>query len=119
MSTPVQLLNDSVTVTADAAGDAEARIGPDSAKGPAYWSVTRVAVRNEEPARRGQSPVPTCNVYLDNDGPSDLVDGTYDGSFDFSDCSLRLQRGQVLIAAWAGAQAGDRLTLSVTGTKGN
>lgn len=119
MSTPVQLLNDSVTVEADASGDAEARIGPDSAKGPARWTITRIGVRNEDPARRGQAPVPTCNVYVDNADPNSLVDGTYDGSFDFSDCALQLQRGQVLIAVWAGAQSGDRLTLSVSGTKGD
>lgn len=118
MSTPPQVLNDSVTSTADGDGDARASIGPDSAKGPARWTITRIAVRNEDPARRGQPPVPTCNVYVDNEGPNDLVDGTYDGSFDFADASLTLQRGQALIAVWAGAQAGDRLTLSVTGTKG-
>ncbi|MFE0812666.1 hypothetical protein ACFW34_35115, partial [Streptomyces sp. NPDC058848] len=118
MSTPaVQLLNAAVTGTADAAGGLTLRIGPDSAKGPARWSVTRLGVRNEDPARRGQAPVPTCNVYLDGESAADLVDGTYDGSFDFSDCALRLQRGQALVAVWAGALPGDRLTLSVTGVK--
>ena len=118
MTTPALMLNVAGTTTADAAGNATVRLGPDSAKGPARWTITRVAVRNEDPARRGQSPVPTCNVYVDNESPDDLVDGTYDGSFDFADASLTLQRGQVLIAVWAGAAPGDRLTMSVSGTKG-
>jgi hypothetical protein len=113
------LLNDSVTVTANAAGAATATIGPDSAKGPARWNVTRIAVRNDAAARRGQPPIPTCNVYVDSEAPDNLVDGTYDGSFDFADCDLDLNRGQVLLAIWAGAQAADRLTLSVTGWKEN
>jgi hypothetical protein len=114
----VQVLNASITVTANASGAATARIGPDSSKGPATWDVRKVSVRNEDPARRGKSPVPTCNVYVDNEGPNEWQDGTYDGSFDSSDCSIPLSRGQVLIAVWAGAQSGDRLTLSVGGLKG-
>lgn len=119
MAAGVQVLNDSVTATASAAGAATATIGPDSAKGPARWNVTRIGVRNENIARRGQIPVPSCNVYQDAESPNGLVDGTYDGSFDFADCDLSLQRGQTLIAVWAGAQVGDKLTLSVTGTKGD
>lgn len=119
MAAAVQVLNDSATATADVSGAATATIGPDSAKGPARWSVTRIGVRNETLARRGQIPVPSCNVYQDVQSANGLVDGTYDGSFDFADCDLTLQRGQTLIAVWAGAQAGDKLTLSVTGTKGD
>lgn len=110
-------LNVAVTVTAAADGTARATIGPDSAKGPARWNITRVAVVNALQARRGKPPIPACNVYLDTEDLGSLVDGTYDGSFDFTDADLELSRGQVLVAVWAGAQAGDRLTLSVTGWK--
>ena len=113
-----QVLNTSVTVTAAADGTARATIGPDSGKGPASWSVTTVGVRNENPARRGKRPIPSANVYLDQEDASGWLSGTYDGSFDTdSGIAVTLSRGQVLLCSWAGAQAGDRLTLSVSGTK--
>jgi len=110
-------LNVAATVTAAADGSARAELGPDSAKGPARWNVTRVAVVNTAAARRGRPPIPSCNVYVDTEDLGSLIDGTYDGSFDFTDVDVELGRGQSLIAVWAGAQAGDRLTLSVTGWK--
>jgi hypothetical protein len=109
------LLNDSVTVTADASGAATAQIGPSNAKGAPMWHVTRVALRNETLARRGQTPIPKADVYTDEPSPNTWIDGTYDGSFDGTDCDLTITRGQVVTAVWAGAQAGDRLTLSVSG----
>lgn len=113
-----QRLNTAVTVTADASGAARASIGPDTGRGPARWTVTQVSVRNENSARRGQPPIPTCNTYENTEDAGGWLGGTYDGSFDTdSELSLDLSRGQVVIAVWAGAQAGDRLTLSVTGTK--
>jgi hypothetical protein len=111
-------LNRSVTVTASAAGAASATLGPDSGKGAPAWRVIRYAVRNETVARRGQPPIPTCNVYAPSSGQEDpdaWLDGTYDGSFDAGDCDVSLSRGQVFLAVWAGAQAGDKLTLSLTG----
>lgn len=110
-----QLLNDSVTVTADASGAATAQIGPDSGKGPATWHVTRIALRNESLARRGQTPIPKADVYTNDATPTTWIDGTYDGSFDATDVDLVITRGQVVTAVWAGAQAGDKLTLSVSG----
>lgn len=111
-------LTKSVTVTAAASGGATATLGPDSGKGAPVWRITRYAVRNETVARRGQPPIPTCNVYAPSSGQEDpdaWLDGSYDGSFDAGDCDVELQRGQVFLAVWAGAQAGDRLTLSLTG----
>lgn len=113
-----QILNAAVTVTANASGAATATIGPDSGRGPARWSVTTVGVRNELAARRGQPPIPACNVYQDEESAANWLSGTYDGSFDVdSEVRVELGRGQVIVAVWAGAQSGDRLTLSVTGTK--
>lgn len=112
-----QPLNAAKPATANAAGAATATLGPDSAKGPARWTVTRYAVRNETVARRGQPPIPTCNLYVGEESAANWFDGTYDGSFDGGDGDIALSRGQVLTAVWAGAQAGDRLTLSVYGTK--
>lgn len=110
-----ELLNKSVTVTAPASGEVSATLGPDSSKGPPRWRITRYAVRNETLARRGQPPIPTCNVYTDSERADQWIDGTYDGSFDGGDCDITISRGQVLLAVWAGAQSGDRLTLSVSG----
>lgn len=109
-------LNRSVTVTASAAGTASASLGPSSGKGPARWNVMRIAVRNEAVARRGQPPIPAGDLYTDSEAPDNWIDGTYDGSFDGTDCDISLTRGQVVLFVWAGAQAGDRLTLSVYGT---
>lgn len=111
-----QLLNRSVTVTANAAGAATATLGPDNGRGAPEWRVTRYVVRNETLARRGQPPIPSCNVYAPSgqEVPDDLLDCTYDGSFDAGDCDVTLGRGQAFAAVWAGAQAGDRLTLSLT-----
>lgn len=113
------VLNQAVTVTANASGAATARIGPDSGKGPAVWDVRAAQVRNESAARRGVPPIPTCNLYVDNEGdPNAWVSGTYDGSFDVdSDLHQTLTRGQALVAVWAGAQSGDKLTLSVSGIR--
>lgn len=110
-----QMLSDSVTVTADSSGAATAQIGPSSAKGAPVWHVTRIALRNEDVARRGQTPIPTCDVYTGEATPTAWLDGTYDGSFDGTDCDVTISRGQVVTAVWAGAKSGDRLTLSVTG----
>lgn len=111
-----QTLNKAATVTASAAGAATATLGPDSGRGPARWRVNRYAVRNESAARRGVPPIPTCNVYTGTESPANWLDGTYDGSFDGGDCDVTLTRGQVFTAVWAGAQSGDRLTLSLYGT---
>lgn len=113
-----QQLNTSVHGTASAAGTLTLRLGPSTGgRGPAYWNVTRLQVRNQSAARRGRPPIPTCNVYLDSEDANGLVDGTYDGSFDFSECDLDLSRGQELIAVWSGEQSGDVLELAVTGWK--
>lgn len=118
MAQTTQTLNMAVTVTADASGNARATIGPDSGRGPARWAVSKVGVRNENLARRGKAPIPSANVYVDSEDSPSWESGTYDGSFDTdSQMNVTLTRGQVLVCVWAGAQAGDRLTLSVSGTK--
>ncbi|MFJ3812583.1 hypothetical protein ACIPWE_40270 [Streptomyces sp. NPDC090073] len=108
-------LNRAVTGTAAASGALTLTIGPDQGRGAPLWHVTRVVVRNEAAARRGQPPIPTCEVYDGEISPDNSLDVTYDGSFDAADCDVTIGRGQVVTAVWAGAQAGDRLTLSVTG----
>lgn len=108
-------LNKAVTGTASGSGALTLTIGPDSGRGAPVWHISRIVVRNEAQARRGQPPIPTCEVYEGDIAPDNSLDVTYDGSFDAADCDVTLQRGQVVTAVWAGAQSGDRLTLSVTG----
>lgn len=112
-----QQLNTSDHGTANASGAVTVTLGPADVRGAAAWNVTRIQIRNKNAARRGKPPIPTCNVYLDSEDASGLIDGTYDGSFDFSECDLDLSRGQSLIAVWSGGQAGDVMELSVTGWK--
>lgn len=112
-----ETLSKSVSGKASAAGALTLTLGPSSAKGAPVWRVTRYMVRNESAARRGVPPIPSCNVYAPSgqEAPDDLVDGTYDGSFDAGDCDITIGRGQAFVAVWAGAQSGDNLTLSLTG----
>lgn len=110
-------LNKSARVTLSAAGAGTVTLGPSSSKGPAGWNVTRFGVANVNTARRGVPPIPTCSVYVDTESLDNLVDGTYDGSFDFADCDVDLQRGQNLLAVFAGGQAGDAMVLTVTAWK--
>jgi hypothetical protein len=112
-------LNKAARGTANASGALTLTIGPDSGRGAPVWHVTRYVVLNETAARRGTPPIPTCTVYEGTETPDNVLDSTYDGSLDAGDCDVTLQRGQVLTAVWAGAQSGDRLTLSVTGEVSN
>lgn len=107
-----QQLNASARVVLDAGGGGRLELGPDT--GPPYWSVKRLVVRTDRP---GQAPVPSCTIYLDSEDDNGLQDVTYDGSRDASDVDIELTRGQHLIAVWAGGQAGDVGSLSVTGWK--
>lgn len=103
-------------VTMLPAGTATATFGPADVPGTAYWNVTRIVVQNQNPARRGKPPIPTCNVYVDSstNGAADL---TYDGSNDASDVDIDLGRGQSIVAEWAGGQSGDVMILSLNGWK--
>lgn len=107
-----QRLNTSQSVVLDASGNGRLELGPDS--GPPYWTVTKLVVKTDRP---GVAPVPSCSVYVDSEDDNGLQAATYDGSRDESAEDIDLQRGQHLIAVWAGGQAGDVATLSVSGWK--
>lgn len=112
MSERRQQLNVAQRVTLGASGGGRLELGPDT--GPPYWSVLRMVVKTSRP---GVAPVPRCAVYLDTEDDNGLQDITYDGSYDVSDVDIELQRGQHLIAVWAGGQSGDVATLSLSGWK--
>lgn len=109
-------LTQGVQVTLGAGGAGTAAIGPDSARGPATWDVTGVIVQTSRP---GLAPIPKCQIYLGSIAADNAQGLSYDGSFAQGQVlpSLRLTRGQQLIASWTGGQAGDVATFTVTGTK--
>lgn len=108
-------LNESASVTLDASGNGTATIGPNTAKGPATWTVSGVILTTSRP---GVAPIPRCAVYLDQTNASGLQGISYDGSFNQGAASdLEMSRGQNLIAVWTGGAAGDTANITVTGTK--
>lgn len=108
-------LNAGTQVTLNATGDGTARIGPDSARGPAVWIIDGVIVTNGRP---GQAPIPRVQMYIDSVSPANRQGLSYDGSFAQGKCDIKLTRGQQLLAVWAAGQAGDVCELTVTGWKG-
>lgn len=76
------------------------------------WVVTRIAVLVSTAVLE-----PTARVYVDAEAPLNFLAGTYTGSNDSSDESLRLRPGQLLICRWTGADVGAGATLSVFGEK--
>ncbi len=107
---PQSRLRKAGKVTLDASGEGRVRLSPET--GPPVWQVLRMAVQTD---RRGQPPIPQCAIYLNEESPLYLQDGTYDGSFDFSDCDITVTKGDDLIAVWTGGQSGDEATFTVTG----
>lgn len=107
-------LNAAGLVTLDASGNGTARVGPDSQRGPANWTVDGVILTNGRP---GQTPIPRAQVYVDTESAANRQGLTYDGSFAQGRCDIQLTRGQALLAVWSGGQAGDRCEFTVTGWK--
>jgi hypothetical protein len=77
------------------------------------WSVTRYAVYASSNISE-----PIADVYTDAISATNLIDGTYTGSRDSSDCTgLYLRPGQLLICRWLQADIGATLTFTVVGSK--
>lgn len=111
----VASLSASGSVVLDTNGAGQVAVGPQDAAGPAVWNVDGVIVQTDRP---GQAPIPTVQIYLDQISPANSQGLTYDGSFNQGQATnVRVTRGSHLIAVWAGGQAGDTATLTVTGTK--
>ena len=102
------------SVTLDASGAGMVALGPDAARGPAYWRVDGVILQTNRP---GQAPVPRAVVTLDDTAAESAQGLSYDGSFAQGACDITLGRGQQLICQWSGGQAGDRATMTLTGEK--
>lgn len=102
------------SVTLDASGNGRLELGPDAARGPANWRIDGVILQTDRP---GQAPIPRAQVYLDDAIPGNSQGLSYDGSFAQGRCDLSVTRGQKLVCAWAGGQAGDKAYMTLTGEK--
>lgn len=112
---PVSSLSASGSVTLDVNGAGQVAIGPQDAVGPSVWNIDTVIVQTTRP---GQAPIPMVQIYIDQISPANSQGLNYDGSFNQGQATnVRVTRGSHLIAVWAGGQAGDIATLTVTGTK--
>lgn len=102
------------SVTLNASGAGTVSLGPSSAMGPAIWHVDGVILQTSRP---GQAPIPRAVVYLNDSTANNSQGLSYDGSFAQGSCDIQLTRGQQLVCAWTGGQAGDIATLTLTGEK--
>jgi hypothetical protein len=109
-------LTEGKPVTLGATGGGQVALGPEDARGPAYWHVTGIILQTSRP---NASPVPSAQIYLDSVAATNSQGLTSNGSFKTATCDITLARGQKLIAVWTGGQSGDIATLTLTGTKGN
>jgi len=103
------------TVVLDASGGGQVSLGPDS-PGPANWRVTGIVVQTNRP---GKSPIPRVQIYLNEVDPTNSLGVSFNGSFQPFGGEQVLTRGQHLIIAWSGGQAGDQATATVNGEKWN
>lgn len=110
-------LRESGSATVDSSGRAVVTVQPLAAF--ETWRVRRITVQNT-----GTVLVPFCRVYRGNQSMSGLVDGTFTGTMDTSDCDILLQSGEALIAVWegettgsAGADVGSSCVMTLEGTR--
>lgn len=106
---PTYRLAESARATADNNGRAVARIGPQRAF--ETWNVTRLTVQSTS-----STLVPTAKVYQGLITDSLLIDGTYTGTLDHTDTSIRLESGHDIIVVWEGGDVGSECTFTVQGT---
>jgi hypothetical protein len=107
-----QVLDTYATVTLNGAGAGTVTLSPESFR---TWNVTRIAVRTSQGPR--QTPIPQCTVYLGSQNDGNIIDQTWSGSRDTSDCDFLVQPSQPLIIAWANGISGTTATASIYGTQ--
>lgn len=107
------VLNTYGTTVLDANGYGQIILAPTAMQN---WRVTRMAVRTSQAPT--DTPVPTCTVYLGTVSDGDIIDQTWTGSRDVSDCNIVVQHGSRLIFVWEGGISGTSATASIYGTQG-
>lgn len=76
------------------------------------WHVTRYAIYCPS-----VNSVPTCNLYIDTQAITSLLDTTTLGAQNSANADIYLRPGQRMIAQWLQADTGTQATLSVYGEK--
>lgn len=117
MSGFVFQLNTSGSTTIDASGNGQVSIGPEGGNAAGTWLVTQITVETNRPA---QAQPPAFRLYQDtvsvDTGLGQGEDGSYSEGVTTSG-GVQLTGSGRIICAWSGGRAGDKATLTVTGTK--
>lgn len=99
-------------VTLDASGNGTVYLQPEVHWD--QWEVTRVVVKTTQPS--GSTPVPTAEVYLNDEVPFDNHHGgTRDGDLDVAQGSILLHAGDQLLIVFTAGRPGDTAMASAHG----
>lgn len=103
-------LRESGSATAGSDGRAVCRVQP--MRYGEEWRITRMTVQSTS-----STLVPVAKVYRGSEAASNLVDGSYTGTQDTSETSIRLMSGEALVCVFEGGDAGSQCTFNVFGEK--
>lgn len=103
-------LRESGNGVADANGRAVARVQP--LRYGEEWRITRMTVQSTS-----STLVPTALVYRGSEAASNLIDGTWTGTQDTSETSIRLVSGETLVCVFTGGDVGSQCTFNVFGER--
>lgn|SRR5690606_1983487 len=106
-------LSTSGSVVLDASGRGMVTLAPTAMLN---WNVTRIAVKTSQGPT--ETPVPQCTVYLGTTSDGDIIDQTWTGSRDTSDCNFQVPHGTSLYVLWENGIPGTSATVSIYGTQG-
>ncbi|WP_333758795.1 hypothetical protein [Streptomyces sp. ISBFB 2968] len=79
------------------------------------WRVTRMAVKTSQGPT--DTPIPQCTVFLGAPSDGNIIDQTWTGSRDTSDCDILVQYGTRLYFMWENGIPGTSATASIYGTQ--
>lgn len=79
------------------------------------WRVTRMAVKTSQGTT--DTPIPQCTVFLGVPSDGNIIDQTWTGSRDVSDCDIAVLHGTSLYFMWENGIPGTTATATVYGTQ--
>lgn len=110
-------LSMSTSVTLDASGNGDIRIGPNSPFERWEVTVTNVGVQPVPPAT-SVVRVAKCDILRGYSADSrNRIDGTYDGTLDTSTVSYTVYSGQVITVTFRGGDVGAVATVTLAGSR--
>ncbi len=74
------------------------------------WHITLMNIQSTSSVK-----VPQFRAYRNAEGPSSLVDSTYDGNQNVSNTDITLETGESIIGVWSGADAGSICSMNIQG----